>query len=74
MRVDRKILMEDRPAFCAVTAIDGRAVRLEFYEGKRTLKLVYDIRAEEFEGMDLPRFLDRDPQSAGALVHHLRPA
>lgn len=74
MRVDKKTLMADRPAFCAITAMEGRAVRLEFYEGQKTLRLVYDIRAKEFEGMELPKFLGRDPQSSGAMVHQLRPA
>jgi hypothetical protein len=74
MRVNKRTLMSERPSFCAITSIDGRAVRLEFYEGKRTLKLVFDIRAKEYEEEKWPNFLDRDPQSTGALVHFLEPA
>ena len=57
MRVDQRIPMEDRPPTCVVTAMDGKAVRLEFYEGNMMLKLKYDIRSEELQGAKLPSYL-----------------
>jgi hypothetical protein len=63
LRVDEKTFMADRPAFCVVTAFEGRAVRLEYYEGHDALSLRYDVRAKELEGKDLPNFMDKDPQA-----------
>jgi len=40
---------------------DGKAVRLEYYEGHDALSLVYDIRAKELEGKELPKWLESDP-------------
>jgi len=63
MRVDKKILMADRPSFCVITAIDNKAIRLEFYEGHDLLHLEYDIRSKELQSKDLPFFMDEDPQA-----------
>ena len=57
LRVDRGISLEDRPPFCVVTSMDGKAVRLEFYEGKIMLRLRYDIRTAELDGAKLPNYL-----------------
>lgn len=62
-RVDEHVLMASRPSFCVVTAVSGRAVRLEFYEGHDALSLVYDVRAAELQSKDLPKFLESDPQA-----------
>jgi len=62
-RVDQKTFMADRPSFCVVTAMDGKAMRLEFYEGHDALSLVYDIRAKELKGKSLQNFMDHDPQA-----------
>lgn len=61
MRVDQKQFMADRPPFAVVTALGRRAVRLEYYEGHDALSLVYDLRAPELEGKELPPYLARDP-------------
>ncbi len=63
MRVDEKTFMADRPAFCVITEHEGSAVRLEYYEGHDALSLVYDIRAKELEGKDLPKWMESDPQA-----------
>ena len=63
IRVDEKTLMADRPAFCVITEHEGEAVRLEYYEGHDALKQVYDIRAKELEGKELPNFMESDPQA-----------
>jgi|CZCB01.1.fsa_nt_gi hypothetical protein len=60
-RVDEGHLMADRPNFAVVTAYQGRAVRLEYYEGHDALQLVYDIRAPELQGKDLPKYMEADP-------------
>lgn len=61
MRVDEHTLMADRPSFAVVTAMDVKAVRLEYYEGHDTLKLVYDLRAKELQGKKLPNFMEYGP-------------
>jgi len=71
-RVDKRTIVETRPPFCVVTAIDNRVVRLEFYEGYRTLTLQYDVRAKELEGESLVNFMDEDPQAKEAVVTWLR--
>lgn len=63
MRIDDRTLMADRPSFCVITAVDGRAVRLEFYEGHDALGLVYDLRSAELAGKDLPQWMESDPQA-----------
>lgn len=63
LRIDEKTFMADRPSFAVVTAIDGKAVRLEYYEGHDALSLQYDLRSKELEGKDLPNYMDRDPQA-----------
>ena len=63
MRVDEKTFMADRPAFCVITEHEGAAVRLEYYEGHDALSLVYDIRAKELEGKELPKWMESDPQA-----------
>ena len=63
IRVDQKTLMADRPAFAVVTVHDGRAVRLEYYEGHDQLECTYDLRSAELQGKPLPRFMDVDPQA-----------
>jgi len=62
-RIDEGQLMADRPSFCVITAIDGRAVRLEFYEGHDALSLRYDVRAAELIDKELPKFMESDPQA-----------
>jgi hypothetical protein len=62
-RVDEKQFMADRPSFCVITAMDGKAVRLEFYEGHDALSLAYDIRSKKLQGKGLPNFMDGDPQA-----------
>ena len=62
-RVDNKTLMADRPNFCVVTAVAGRAVRLEYYEGHDALSKVYDVRSEELEDKSLPDYLTSDPNA-----------
>jgi hypothetical protein len=59
-RIDERTLMADRPLFAVVTAWGRRAVRLEFYEGHDALELVYDLRAPELAGLELPAFLESD--------------
>jgi hypothetical protein len=68
VRVDKGTPMARRPGFCVVTAMDGKAVRLEYYGGRNTVSLQYDIRAKELEGLDLPDFLDKDPRKKGSCV------
>lgn len=62
-RVDENTLMADRPSFAVITAMDGKAVRLEFYEGHDALQLVFDLRSKELQGRKLPNFMDEDPQA-----------
>ena len=61
LRVDKKMLMADRPPVAVVTVLDGKAVRLEYYEGHDALALVYDLRAPELAGKKLPAWLESDP-------------
>ena len=62
-RVDQKTFMADRPSFCVVASMDGKAVRLEFYEGHDALSLTYDLRSKELQGKKLSNFMDHDPQA-----------
>jgi len=62
-RVDRHTLMADRPPFAVVTEHEGRAVRLEMYEGHDFLVATYDLRAPELVGKTLPMYMASDPQA-----------
>jgi hypothetical protein len=62
-RIDRGLMMADRPPFAVVTAEGGRAVRLEFYEGHDALALVYDVRARELHGVARANYLGADPHA-----------
>ena len=62
-RIDENTLMADRPNFAVVTAVNGQAVRLEYYEGHDALSLVYDIRSKELLGKKLKNFMESDPQA-----------
>lgn len=57
LRVDKETLMADRPGFALITAMDNKAVRLEYYEGHDALSLVYDVKAKELQGKKLPNFM-----------------
>jgi hypothetical protein len=63
LRVDNHTLMADRPAFVVITAIDNKAVRMEYYEGHDALSLVYDLRSKELQGKKLSNFMDEDSQA-----------
>ena len=63
LRVDENTLMADRPSFAVITAMDGKAVRLEYYEGHNALQLVFNLRSKELQGKKLPNFMDEDPQA-----------
>lgn len=63
LRVDQHTFMADRPSFVVVTAIDNKAVRMEFYEGHDSLSLVHDLRAKELHGVELPQILEEDPEA-----------
>lgn len=60
LRVDKGVFMANRPLFAVVTAQQGAAVRLEYYEGHDELKLVYDIRSTELQHNELSPFLEKD--------------
>jgi hypothetical protein len=60
LRVDNNKFMADRPPFCVLTEKDNRIIRLEYYQGHDSLKLVYDIRNHELMNKELPNFLDKD--------------
>lgn len=62
-RIDEHTMMADRPSFAVITAMDGKAVRLEYYEGHDALQLEFDLRSKELQGKKLPNFLDEDPQA-----------
>ncbi len=62
-RIDKRVPMADRPSFCVITAVDNRAIRLEYYEGHDALELVYDMRSPELKGKELKKFLESDPQA-----------
>ena len=57
MRVDRTISVENNPPFCVVTSMEGKAVRLEFYEGSHELRLRFDIRSRALERAEMPNYL-----------------
>ena len=63
LRVDQRIPMADRPPIAVVTAVAGKAVRMEFYAGHDALHLIYDLRAKELQGKPIPRWLTSDPQA-----------
>lgn len=63
LRIDKKTFMADRPSFAVITAMDNKAVRLEYYEGHDALSLVYDVKSKELQGKELSNFLDEDPQA-----------
>ena len=67
MRVNRRIELEDRPPTCVITSMDGKAVRLEFYEGKYMLRLRFDIRSSELEGAKLPNYLKQHKEFQQAM-------
>lgn len=62
-RIDRGILMADRPPFAVVTVHGDRAVRLEYYEGHDALTMIYDVRAPELQGKPLPGYMETDPHA-----------
>ena len=61
MRVDQGELMADRPPIAIVTAVAGKAVRMEFYAGHDVLCPICDLRAKELQGKPLPCWLTSDP-------------
>ena len=63
IRVDQDTVMADRPPIAVLTALGGKVVRLEFYQGHDSLKLVYDIRSKDLQGIDLPKWMERDPHA-----------
>jgi len=63
LRVDKKTLMADRPSFCVLTLYNNKIVRLEYYEGHDALCLVYDVKARELQGKNIPNFMDEDPHA-----------
>jgi hypothetical protein len=71
-RVDRGKQVEGRPGFCVVTAMDGRAVRLEYYGGRKLLSLLDDYRAGELQEADLPNFMEEDPAKNLSCLKMLR--
>jgi len=62
LRVDKKMSVSDRPAYCVITAVDGRAVRMEYYEGDKILELCYDLRSKELQGKPLLIYMNEDPE------------
>ena len=62
-RVDEHTMMADRPSFAVVTAMGGKAVRLEYYEGHDALQLEFDLRSKELQGRKLPNFMAEDGQA-----------
>ena len=67
MRVNRRIELENRPPICVITSMDGKAVRLEFYEGKYMLRLRFDIRSSALEGAKLPGYLKQHKEFQQAM-------
>jgi hypothetical protein len=65
-RMDERRCLESRPNFCVVTAEDGKAVRLEYYEGNESLKLSVDLRSKETTVEELSNFMDQDTVSSMA--------
>jgi hypothetical protein len=63
-RVNERLCLETRPNFCVITVNDGKAVRLEYYEGADRLRLARDLRSKELKGRSLPNFL-LDDEVAG---------
>ncbi|MCL0035884.1 hypothetical protein M1N44_02415 [Dehalococcoidia bacterium] len=63
LRVDQRTMMADRPPIAVVTAVAGKAVRMEFYAGHDALHLIYDLRTRELQGKPMPRWLTSDPQA-----------
>lgn len=63
VRIDDHILMANRPAIAVITEAEGKAVRLEFYAGHDALSIQHDIRSAELQGVDLPVWLEVDPQA-----------
>ncbi|MBO8160617.1 MAG: hypothetical protein H0Z24_03190 [Thermosipho sp. (in: Bacteria)] len=57
-RIDKKMLMADRPPFCVITVDKGKAVRLEYYEGHNKLSLIYDVRAPELKNKKLAPYYE----------------
>ncbi len=62
-RVDEHTMMADRPSFAVITAMDGKAVRLEYYEGHDALQLEFDLRSKELQGKKLLNFMAEDEQA-----------
>lgn len=57
MRSDRDIKLDRRPPIAIITIEDKKIKRLEWYEGDRALKLVYDIRSKELMDLKLESHL-----------------
>jgi len=62
-RIDENTLLTGRASFAVITAEGERMVRLEYYEGHDVQELVFDLRAQELKGKDLPRFLNSTLQT-----------
>ena len=60
IRIDKKTFMANRPLFAVITIIDGKAARLEFYEGHDALELACDIRSKELADKELEPFMAKD--------------
>lgn len=57
---DKGEIMADRPNFCAITVEKNIIKRIEYYEGHDELNLLYDIRAKEYIGKSLERYMEKD--------------
>ena len=57
---DKGEIMADRPNFCAITVEKNIIKRIEYYEGHDELNLLYDIRAKEYIGKNLERYMEKD--------------
>lgn len=62
LRVDRGLLMLKKPPFCAVTALDDIAIRLEFYGGYEEISLIADLRNRQLQSVYLPSFIQKNPK------------
>jgi hypothetical protein len=72
LRVDQNTRIRRRPGFCVITALNGKAVRLEYYGGLKLLSLQEDFRAKDLQDADLPNFLKEDPVKSQCQLSRLR--
>ena len=60
IRIDQNKMIVDRPSTAVVTVENNAIIRLEFYKGHDSLRLILDLRSDNLSEKDLPIYLPKD--------------